>query len=71
MIKFLLNNKNVFNFLQKADFKSKDFFSISCVEKEDNIFELLLIDEKTFKTVTIENYKYEIIKYIIIIKKQD
>lgn len=71
MIKFLLKNKNTDIFFKKARFDSKDLFNISNVEIKERVIQLLLIDKIAFKSVTVEEYKYETIKHIIIIKKQD
>lgn len=73
MIKFLLKNKDTDIFFKKnTRFDSKDLFNISNVETKERVIQLLLIDKNTFKSVTVEEYKYETIKnIIIIIKKQD
>jgi len=46
-------------------------FNISNVETKEKVIQLLLVDKNTFESVTVEEYKYETIKNIIIIKKQD
>lgn len=68
MIKFLLKNKDTDIFTR---FDSKDLFNISNIEKKEKVMQLLLVDKNTFKSVTVEEYKYKTIKNIIIIKKQD
>lgn len=72
MIKFLLNSKDIDTFFKKnTRFDSKDLFNISNVEIKERVIQLLLIDKDTFKSATVEEYKYEVTKNIIIIKKQD
>lgn len=71
MIKFLSKTKDMNIFLKKTKFDSKDLFNISNVETKERVIQLLLVDKYTFKSVTVEEYKYETIKNIIIIKKQD
>lgn len=72
MIKFLSKTKDINIFFKKTRFDSKDLFSISSnIEIKERVVQLLLVDKYTFKSVTVEEYKYETIKNIIIIKKQD
>ena len=71
MIKFLSKTKDMNIFFKKTRFDSKDLFNISNVEIKERVVQLLLVDKYTFKSVTVEEYKYETIKNIIIIKKQD
>lgn len=71
MIKFLSKTKDMNIFLKKTKFDSKDLFNISNVETKERVIQLLLVDKNTFNSVTVEEYKYETIKNIIIIKKQD
>ena len=71
MIKFLSKTKDMNIFFKRTRFDSKDLFNISNVEKKERIIQLLLVDKNTFESVTVEKYKYEIKKNIIIIKKQD
>lgn len=72
MIKFLSKTKDMNIFFKKTRFDSKDLFSISSnIEIKERVVQLLLVDKYTFKSVTVEEYKYETIKNIIIIKKQD
>ena len=72
MIKFLSKTKDMNIFFKKTRFDSKDLFNISNVETKEKVIQLLLVDKNTFESVTVEKYKYETIKnIIIIIKKQD